>query len=70
MSIPSPDTSQNGYGKLAGGSGAGALAVFAVWAWNSFLPAHPLPAEMAAILTVVFTSLGTYLIPHNAIGGS
>lgn len=60
---------QDGYGKFTGASGAGAAAFFFVWAWNSFLPSHAMPAEMAAALAVAFAALGAYVVPHTAVGG-
>lgn len=60
----------DGYGKISGGGAAGAGALLIVWAWNSFMPAHPMPAEVGSALTILLMGLGVYFTPHGAVGGT
>lgn len=65
------DTASNlvatGYGKLVGGGVGMILATAVVETADQYLP-HDLPSSVTLALAAIFTGLGVYVTPHNAVG--
>jgi hypothetical protein len=52
--------------KVTFGGLAGACSIVLVWLWNTFLPSHMMPAEVASGVTTILSFVVSYLVPPAA----
>lgn len=61
------DTPQN-YNKAYASGLTGSLSLIIAWIWNTFIPEHPMPAEVAIAMSTFLSTLAVFFTPHGQSG--